>query len=179
MRSRALAIAALCVAAFAGCGGPSGHGAETDPEKGFDADALNTALGQELTALDLYVRAAPHLDPSARRLAVRLRSQEQEYVDAISKAIRGLGGDVEAEAEAEDGGPPSRGRGALRAALQIEGTALAYYVDSAPHLYSSAPRTLAAALAAGHAQHLVVLRQALGADLVGSIPHGFDIPPPE
>jgi len=58
---------------------------------------------------------------------------------------------------------------------------LAAYVDAAPHLYTSAPRTLAVSLAAGHAQHLVVLRQGLGASLSGSIPEAFDggqVPPP-
>jgi rubrerythrin len=175
MRSRLLAIAGLglILVAVGGCGGPSGHGAETDPEKGSDAAALNAGLAQELTALDLYAMASRLLDPAGRPLARRLRSQEQEYVDAITKALRGLGADVEAEAEPLQGPPPGR-RELLERALRLEGDALAYYVESSPHLDTAAPRTLAAALAAGHAQHMVVLRQAMGEGVVASIPKGFD-----
>ena len=45
----------------------------------------------------------------------------------------------------------------------------------------TAPRTLAASLAASHAQHLVVLRQALGAEPAESVPEAFEdgeVPPP-
>jgi hypothetical protein len=177
MRSRLLAIAALALtlaAAFPGCGGPSGHGAETDPEKGSDAESLNAGLAQELTALHLYLLASRRLDAATRPLARRLHAQEQEYVDAVTKALRGLGADVEAEAEPLPVAPPAGRRALLEAALALEGEAVAYYVDSSPHLYLAAPRTLAASLAAGHAQHLVVIREALGAGLVASIPKGFD-----
>ncbi len=65
-------------------------------------------------------------------------------------------------------------RSVLNLALELETAAVASYLDAAPRLFTTAPRTLAAALAAGHSQHLVVLRQALGADLAASIPQGFD-----
>ena len=174
MQRRPLVIALFCLAALgAGCG-PSGHGAETDPEKGGDATILNAALGRELTALDLYARAVPLLAAANRPLARRLRSHEQEYVDALTKAIRGLGGDVEAEAEPLQPPKPRTEEAILRAAFELESEALASYLEAAPRLYTSAPRTLAAALAAGHSQHLVVLRQAEGARPAESIPRGFD-----
>jgi hypothetical protein len=175
MRSRlpAIAVLWLLAAVLAGCGGPSGHGAETDPEKGSDAAALNTGMEQELALLGLYAHASPRLGPAELRLAQRLRAREQEYVDAITKAIRGLGGDVEAEAPST-APPPGGRRGLLEAALSREADAVGYYVGASPHLNLTAPRTLASALAAGHAQQLVVLRQALGAGIVGSIPKAFD-----
>ncbi len=168
----AFAFAAILIAA-GGCG-KSGHGAETDPEKGSDAEILNQALGRELTLLDAYTRGKPLLRGAERALGLRLRAAEQEYANALTKAVRGLGGDTEAEAEALD---PSRVRD--RAALltflyELESDALAAYVDAAPRLYTSAPRTLDASLAAGHAQHLVLLRQALGASPAASIPEAFD-----
>ena len=174
MRSRAPAIAMVLVAALAAGCGRSGHGAETDPEKGSDAATLNSALGQELTTLALYVRGTPALNAATRPLGRRLRSQEQEYVDALTKAIRGLGGDVEAEAEELEQPRARTQKDVLNRAYEKESAALASYLDAAPRLFTSAPRTLAAALAAGHAQHLVVLRQALGANLVQAIPKGFD-----
>lgn len=151
----ALILVATVVATL-GCG-PSGRGAETDPEKGSDAAILNRGLARELTLLDVYTRALPLL--RGRRAAVvrRLRAEQQEYVDDVTKAIRGLGGDTEAEAEELD-----LARGAGRAALlglarELEQGALDFYVGEAAHLHTAAPRTLDAWLAAGHARHLALL----------------------
>jgi hypothetical protein len=163
MRSRHIAIVALCFLALSSGCGRRGHGAETDPEKGYDAATLNSTLSKELTIFGLYVQGLPRLRGPAMALGRRLRAQEQEYIDALTKAIRGLGGDVEAEAE-----PLSRRATrsqvlVLRNAIELEEGAVGTYMEASPRLNTDAPRTLATALAAGHAQHLVVLRQALGA----------------
>jgi Ferritin-like domain len=166
---------------LAGCG-KSGQGAETDPEKGSDAEHLNAALAQELELLDAYTEAMPALSGGGHAVARRFRAHQQEYVDAIAKALRGLGGRDEAEPADVDlrrleGQPELLGR--LHA---LEGAALAASLDAAPLLFTAAPRTLAASLAAGHAQHLVVLRQQLGASALEAVPEGFDSgeePPPE
>jgi Ferritin-like domain len=174
---RAAAVFALLLTAFlavAGGCGDSGHGAETDPEKGSDAAILNEALGRELTILDAYTHGLPLLRGTERAVARNLRAQEQEYADALTKAIRGLGGDTEAEAEELDLAPVKDQAAFLALAYELESAALAFYVEAAPRLYTSAPRTLDTSLAAGHAQHLVVLRQGLGASAVASVPEGFD-----
>jgi len=176
----AVALAALGLVA-AGCG-DSGHGAETDPEKGSDAAILNEGLSRELTALDAYTRGNGLLLDSERVLGRQLRAQEQEYVDALTKAIRGLGGDTEAAAEELDFTQVKGGGAFLALAYELESAGLAFYEAVAPRLNTSTPRTLDTALAAGHAQHLVVLRQALGASRVASVPEGFDggeVPPPD
>ena len=170
--SLALALAALLIA-LGGCG-DSGHGAETDPEKGSDAEFLNGALSRELTILDAYRRAGPLLHGSQRDVGRRLLGQEQEYVDALTKAIRGLGGDTEAEAEELDFAQVKDQASFLALAYELESAALAAYIDAASRLYNAAPSTLDASLAAGHAQHLVVLRQGLGAPPAASIPEAFD-----
>jgi hypothetical protein len=177
-RACAVFFAVLLTAVAFGCG-RSGHGAETDPEKGVDAAILNEALVRELTLRDAYTRGLPLLPARLQAAGRRLRAQEGEFVDALTKAIRGVGGETEAEAEAlaavDD-------RAAfLKLAYELESAALAGYVDASPRLYTAAPRTLDTSLAAAHAQHLVVLRQALGTDLSGSIPEAFDggqVPPP-
>ncbi len=159
-KSRAAACIATLLAAVmvaAGGCGDSGHGAETDPEKGSDAAILNTALAHELTLVGLYARERPHLRGPARPLTRRLIGEEQEYVDAVTKAIRGLGGDTEAEAEAlePEGGKEPAGFFAL--AVELETAARDFYVDKAAQLYTAAPRTLDAWLAAGHGEHLALL----------------------
>jgi Ferritin-like domain len=173
----ALALTAL---ALGGCG-DSGHGAETNPEKGSDAAVLNEGLSRELTALDAYTRGNGLLRGPERVLGRQLRAQEQEYVDALTKAVRGLGGDTEATAEELDFTQVKDQGAFLTLAYELEGAGLDFYEAVAPRLNTSAPRTLDAALAAGHAQHVVVLRQALGASRAASVPEGFDsgeVPPP-
>ena len=148
------AIASLPV--MAGCGG-SGHGAETDPEKGADAAILNAALGRELTLRDVYAQGRGHLRGPWRARARRLGAEEGEYVDDLTKAIRGLGGESEGEAEAV-GLATVRGRaGFLALAAGLEAEAREFYVDKAAQLQTAAPRTLDAWLAAGHGEHLGVL----------------------
>ena len=173
---RAAAVLALILAAVlivGGCG-DSGRGAETDPEKGSDAEILNEALARELTLLDAYTRGRPLLRGPQRAVGRQLRAHEQEYVNALTKAIRGLGGDTEAEPEELDFSEVDDEAGLLALIYELESAALAFYIDAAPRLYTSAPRALDASLAAGHAQHLVVLRQGLGVDAAGSAPEGFD-----
>lgn len=174
---RAAAVLALVflstLTLASGCG-DSGRGAETDPEKGSDAEILNEALTHELTLFDAYTRGRTLLRRSQHAVRRQLRAQEQEYVDALTKAIRGLGGDAEAEPEELDFTEVEGRDGLLTLLYELESAALAFYVDAAPRLYTSAPRTLDASLAAGHAQHLVVLRQGLGLGAAESVPEGFD-----
>jgi rubrerythrin len=153
-----LAIALMLAAALlAGCGG-SGHGAETDPEKGSDAGILGEALARELTLLAAYTQGLPLVHrPRARALERQLRAEEQEYVDALTKAIRGLGGDAEAEAEDAGVGGVKSQAAFFALASELETEAVEFYVDKAAQLYTSAPRTLDAWLAAGHGQHLALL----------------------
>jgi hypothetical protein len=181
---RAAATLALLLTAFpvvaAGCG-DSGHGAETDPEKGSDAAILNEALARELTLLDAYTHGNELLRGPQRPLGRQLRAHEQEYADALTKGVRGLGGDTEAEAEALDLAAVKDATAFLSLAYELESAALAFYMEQAAQLYTAAPRTLDASLATGHGQHLVLLRQALGASPAASFSEAFDggeVPPP-
>lgn len=173
-RAAALALALAAILVVAGGCGSSGRGAETDPEKGSDAEVLNEALARELTMLDAYTRGRTLLRGPRRPVGRQLRAQEQEYADALTKGIRGLGGDTEAEPEELDLTRVKDQAAFLGLAYELESAALAFYIEVAPRLYTAAPRTLDASLAAGHAQHLVVLRQALGASPAASAPEAFD-----
>jgi hypothetical protein len=166
----------LCAA---GCGG--GHGATAENEKAADAEVLGGALERELTAVDAYTRGLGSLHGQALALARELRGQDQEHVDALTKAMRGLGAAVEAEAAELEGAGRSQAD-ALDLAYEQENAALAYYLDAVRHLQTTAPRALSASIAASHAQHLVLLRQALGAPLTVAAPEAFepgDLPPPQ
>lgn len=176
---RALIVAATLTLFAVGCG--SGDDAATDNEKAADVEILNAALAQELTAVDAYTQGLPLLRGPLLAVGREFRAHEQEHADALIKAIRGLGGETEAEAsELERPGPKSRAE-FLALAYAQENAALASYLDAAPQLATAGPRALAASLAASHAQHLVVLRRGLGADLVSAAPEAFepgDLPAP-
>lgn len=175
----AVFVIALAIV-VAGCG-RSGQGAATDSDKAADVEVLNALLAQELTTVDVYERALALLRGRTLAVAAQLRGQDQTHLDAITRAIRGVGGETDAEAaEFEPPGPKSAEE-ALLLAYEEENASLGEALDAAPDLNTPAPRTLAAALAASHAQHLVALRQLLGVGLADSAPEAFeagDVPPP-
>ncbi len=177
---RAAAILSALTLVVAGCG-RSGQGAATDSDKAADVEVLNTVLAQELTGVDAYARVLPLLRDRALAVAGQFRGQEQAHVDALTKAIRGVGGETDAEASELEAPDPQTQEEALRYAYEEENAALGQVLDAVPHLNTPAPRILAAALVASHAQHVAVLRQLLGDGLARSVPEAFetgDAPPP-
>lgn len=177
---RAVAVlAAVALATLAtGCGD---DGDPSESEKAADVEILNAALAQELTAAGAYARGLPLLRGPFAAVGREFRAQAQEHVNAIVKAIRGLGGETEAEAGELDYSGVESQADFLTLVYGLENAALAAYLEAAPRLVTEAPRTLAASLAAGHAQHLVVLRQGLGATPAASASEAFepgDLPPP-
>ena len=177
---RAAAFLIVLAIGVAGCG-RSGHGAETDSDKAADVEVLNTVLSQELTTVDAYERAPALLRGGTLAVAGQLRGQDQAHLDALTKAIRGVGGETDAEAGEIEPPAPENRQEALLLAYEAENAALGQALDAAPHLNTAAPRMLAASLAASHAQHLTALRRLLGANLAASVPDAFetgDVPAP-
>jgi hypothetical protein len=177
---RAAVFLCAVALALAGCG-RSGHGAATDSEKAADVEVLDVALARELTVVDAYARVLPLLHGQALAVTGQFRGQDQAHVDAVTKAIRGVGGETDAEAAEPEGTAPKTREEALLLAYEEENAALAEALDAASRLQTSAPRAIAAALAAGHAQHVAALRQLLGVDLAASVPEAFEtgnVPPP-
>jgi len=178
-RAAIFLLAALMLLA-SGCG-KSGQGAETDSEKAADVAFLNTLLARELTAIDAYNRGIPLLRGQMLAAGRQFRGQAQAHADALTKAVRGLGGETDAEAAELEVPAPQSQVEALVFLYEAENAAIAAALDAAPQLEFAAPRTLAAALAANHSQHLTVLRQGLGASPAASVPQPFESgeePPP-
>lgn len=144
-------------------------------------EILNALLVRELTLVDAYAREMAPLRGRMRAVAAGFRGQGQAHADAVTKSIRGLEGETDAEAEEMETPRPKDREEALTLLYEEENAALAQALEAAPGLETAAPRTLAAALAASHAQHLVVLRQGLGEGLLRSVPAPFESgeePPP-
>jgi hypothetical protein len=182
-RAWRLAAVLLIVAAalsIAACGDGGGDNeSTTGDEKAADAELVNAAIGQELTTIDVYDFGQPMLGARAAPVGRQLRGQTQEHLNALTKAMRGLGGGVEAEeVEAEqeelDFSEVKNETDFLVYAYEREAAELAYYEDVVTKLETTAPRRLASEIAASKAQHMVALRQLLGADLLESFPEAFD-----
>ncbi len=175
----AVMFASLTLAlGVSGCG--DGSDGSANGEKAADAEIVNGALERELTAVDAYAPALRLSRGQALAVARQLRGQNQAHVDALTKAMRGLGAPVEAEAAELEGGRRDR-VAALDLAFEQENAALSYYLYAVRHAQTRAPRALSASLAASHAQHLVLLRQVLGAPLTAAAPEAFEpgnAPPP-
>jgi Ferritin-like domain len=187
-RGALLALVALGAAAamLAGCGDDGGGGqggGDVAAEKAADAEILNVAISQELTLVEAFDLGLPLLRrPQARVLFRQFIAQEREHIDGWTKAMRGLGGEVAAEPEEIDLSDVKSERDYLLFAYDLIGLQLTHFLDDVTHLQTRAPQSFAAATAASQAQHLVVLRQLLGADLSEAVPEAFDtgeVPPPE
>lgn len=144
-----------------------------------DARILAGAIRLEQTAVVVYATAATS-GLLGRRLGVvarRFRDHEQEHADALTVALRQLGGRPPRPPR------PSQiaGLGALRSreqvlsfAVELELRAVAAYYEAHQKLTDPALLRTGAQIMANEGQHLVVLRQALGRQ---PLPDAFETGP--
>jgi hypothetical protein len=145
----------------------------TAPVLGISAEALARARDDRaivIAAIDLEQRAAAAYDaaagggklpPALARLARHLRDQEQEHADGLARALRGLGGRRPARPDPPPAVPSGRAFGDF--ALALENRLIRAYYDAVPRLRPGLRQPLGSIMAC-EAQHLVVLREALGRD---------------
>jgi hypothetical protein len=150
------------------------------PLLGAAGEALGAARGDRqivTAAIDLEQHAAvtydfaagsPKLAPRLRQLARHLRDQEREHADGLAGALRGLGGRRPPSPAEPVPRPPARDFAAF--AIELENRLVAAYYEAMPRLGPGLRQPLASIMAC-EAQHLVVLRQALGRD---PLPQAFE-----
>jgi rubrerythrin len=159
---------------LAGCGGGGGGTTTAVPDKAADAETLNRVLAREMAAVRAYERTLPLLHGQALAGAREFRADEQEHVDAIVKALRGLGEKAEPEEEEIESEGLKTQADALGFLYEVESVSVAGDLRAVSHLTAPWPRSLLGSIAANQAQHLVVLRRALGAGAAESIPEAFE-----
>jgi hypothetical protein len=174
---RALLLLATAVAmalSFAACGGSGGSTTTAVPDKAGDAEILNTVLTRELAAVRAYERTLPLLRGAVLAGAREFRASEQEHVNAVVKALRGLGEAAAPEQEEIESEDLKTQSDALEFLYEVESVSVAAGLRAISHLTSPWPRSLLGSIAANQAQHLVWLRRSLGADPAESIPEAFE-----
>lgn len=159
---RALLLAAPAVL-LGGCGtGKGSGGSQADPidrgtQRQGDLDLLGDMLRIETRQIGFYDRARKRLGGERRALAERLLHQERVHFDRLERAVSDLGGKVAAAVP-----DPRAGQLDLEHAAEVEGRAVASYLDWMPKLSDGRLRRLVASIAAVEAEHLAVIRGELG-----------------
>jgi hypothetical protein len=192
MRGGGVLAALLLISLLAGCGGggssaPSSTAAATvatpppAAEESADAELLNHVLGRQEAAILAYGQVIPKLAPRLAHLAAYFRAQEQEHVDAVLKAMRGLKSKAEPSEEEIEVGDLRSDRERLGFLYEVESATIDEELSTISELEASWPRSLLSSTVANQAQHLTLLRQALGAGPAASVPVPFEngtFPPP-
>jgi bacterioferritin (cytochrome b1) len=148
----------------AGCGdddktGVANGGAEADRA---DVEVLNGVLDLELMAIEAYKQGAGLLKGDQLQLVKGFLEQEAEHADALAKAIRGADGEPNVAKSSYDFPSMRTPRDVLTYAVRLEDTAIAAYIDALPKLSKGELRGTAAAILTNDAEHMAVLRDALG-----------------
>jgi hypothetical protein len=178
-------LAVLLIACIlAGCGG-GGDGSTsasatdvTAPgpsrEESADATILDTVLARQEAAVEAYAAIGPALPPRLARMAAYFRAQEQEHVDSVLKALRGLKSPPDAALEPLDTSGLKSERDRLVFLYEVESATIDEELSAISKLEAPWPRSLLASTVANQGQHLTLLRQALGAGPLASVPEAFE-----
>ncbi|HTR75153.1 MAG TPA: ferritin-like domain-containing protein [Solirubrobacterales bacterium] len=193
-RGGATLAALVLVLCVGGCGGGSSSTTSTTATtqgatkvvaetsgQAADAALLDKVLGRQEAAAAAYAKVITSLPPHLNHVAFYFRRQEQEHVDAVIKALRGLGSPAEPSEETIEPGEPKTDRERLEFLYEVEGATIDEELSAISKLEASWPRSLLASIVADQAQHLTLLRRALGAGPLASIPTPFEngtFPPP-
>jgi rubrerythrin len=112
------------------------------------------------------------------KVAARFRDHEQEHADALTTALKDLGGTPPPQATAKDIDAVVKGLGDVTSqadvanfAIELEMAAVAAYYDAHRRLIDAKLLQTGASIMANEAQHLVVLRQAVKQD---PVPNAFE-----
>src|SRR5439155_12053934 len=99
-----------------------------------DANVLNSALDLEHQAVAAYTAALRVLRGQNLRTARTFRDHERAHVQALSQAIKGLGGKPNQAQRSYRFPRLATEDDALRFAMTLENTAIAAYIDAIPRL---------------------------------------------
>ncbi|MGN6815323.1 MAG: hypothetical protein ACTHK3_04475 [Solirubrobacterales bacterium] len=174
MRRAFLLAAAIAVlaAGLTACGG--GGSDSTAAEKEADIAVLNDILGRQQAAAAAYENVLPLLRGFDLRAARQFLAQEQEHADATTKILWGIGGEADPPAETIEAEDLKTRADALNFLYEMESATIEHELHAVEELHADWPRPRLAAMAANQAQRLVLIRHALGAKPLETVPEAFE-----
>jgi hypothetical protein len=165
---------AVAAAALAACGGGGGDTSASPTDQAADAEVLNEILSRQSAAVVAYDHSLRGLGGPSLATARLFRAQEQEHVDAILKALRSLGAAAEPTPEPIDVSGLKSEAEYLTFLYELESATIEAELTAIARLTSPGARSLLATTVANQAQHLVLLRRALGAKSLETVPEPFE-----
>ncbi len=176
-----LAVSALALAAC-GSGGDGGAtvtvtqttAAAPEVDEEADAEVLEGVLNRQSGAVVAYERTLPRLQGQRRATAVLFLAQEQEHIDGLLKVFRALGEPAQAEPETIEAQGLKTELDYVLFLYELENATIGLELSALGKLTSPSARTTLVTTIANQAQHLVLLRRFLGANLAESVPFAFE-----
>jgi hypothetical protein len=160
--------------ALTGCGGDGAAGSPapapiTRTAVDTDLQILTAALVLERRTVSAYIAAIPLLPHSLVKGAKAFLSEELAHTGELISLIKGTGAKAPDRADSYDLGPSPRTPGGVVGVLHgFERLQIASYLSWIPRLSPGPMRAAVATILASDAQHLAILRTALGEPALAS-----------
>lgn len=167
-----LAVLTAVAATLSACGG-GGDSSTAESEKAADAVVLNEILSRQTAAVAAYDQALRGLGGPSLTFARLFRAQEQEHIDAVLKSLRGLVAAAEPAPEPIDVSGLESEAEYLAVLYELESTTITAELAAIGKLSTPSARSMLAATVANQAEHLLLLRQRLGAKSADLVPAPF------
>ncbi len=159
-------LAGGAVLLVAGCGrsSPERTSVKKVPRRIREADVaiLNRSLALERRSIAAYTAGIPLLSGSDAKAAVQFLSHELQHAGELLALIKAAGGKAIPRAPSYDLGHPTSPQEVLGLLDVLEGNQIAAYLDAIPNLSPGPVRAAVASILSNDAQHVTILRLALG-----------------
>ena len=167
LRAAGAGFAGLVVAA---CGGQSlkAQVNNSAPVLGTDVDLLNQLLHLEHVAIWAYTAGTPLLASAVTKAGQLFLNDELAHAGALAGLIRAAGGKPIKQQPSYAVGHPRTSDDVLRILHGIENAQLAAYLNAITRLEPGSDKASVASILANDAQHVAVVRAALGQTAVPS-----------
>jgi Ferritin-like domain len=148
----------------AGCGSQSlkAQVHNSAPVLGTDVDLLNQLLHLEHLAIAAYTAGTPLLAPATYKAGQLFLNDELSHAGALAGLIRAAGGKPIKPAPSYPLGHPRSSQEVLALLHEVENAQLTAYLDAITRLEPGFVKSSVASILANDAQHVAVVRAALG-----------------
>ena len=167
LRAAGAGVAGATALLLSACGGSNHSSTQSTVTSGPvhstpDAQLLNSLLDLEHLGIAAYTAGIPLLTPAGRKDGQLFLKQELSHAGELAGLVHQAGGKPNKAKPTYDLGHPRTGDDVLSLLHRIERAQIAAYLRAIPKVSLGSTRAALAAVLANDAQHLSVVRVALG-----------------